>query len=112
MNIDNRQMLPIGTMLKGGEYCVKRYIASGGFGNTYEIEHVRLGKHLALKEFFMRGINVREGTRVSVSQEDNARLMTKCEKSSTKKPNAWLYWKIRTSWKLMTSSRRTKRHTT
>ena len=71
MNIDNRQMLPIGTMLKGGEYCVKRYIASGGFGNTYEIEHVRLGKHLALKEFFMRGINVREGTRVSVSQEDN-----------------------------------------
>ena len=71
MNIDNRQMLPIGTILKGGEYCVKRYIASGGFGNTYEVEHVRLGKHLALKEFFMRGINLREGTRVSVSQEDN-----------------------------------------
>lgn len=71
MNIDNRQMLPIGTQLKGGEYCVIRYIASGGFGNTYEIEHVRLGKHLALKEFFMRGINLREGTRVSVSQEDN-----------------------------------------
>ena len=71
MNIDNRQMLPIDTILKGGEYCVKRYIASGGFGNTYEVEHVRLGKHLALKEFFMRGINLREGTRVSVSQEDN-----------------------------------------
>ena len=71
MDIDNRQMLPIGTVLKGGEYCVKRYIASGGFGNTYEVEHVRLGKHLALKEFFMRGINLREGTRVSVSQEDN-----------------------------------------
>lgn len=66
-----RQMLPIGTLLKQGEYRVVRYIASGGFGNTYEVEHVRLGKHLALKEFFMRGINQREGTRVSVSVEDN-----------------------------------------
>lgn len=66
-----RQMLPIGILLKQGEYRVVRYIASGGFGNTYEVEHVRLGKRLALKEFFMRGINQREGTRVSVSLEDN-----------------------------------------
>ena len=71
MNIDNRQMLPIGTILKGGEYCVKRYIASGGFGNTYEVEHTRLGKHMALKEFFMRGINLRQGTDVTVSVSDN-----------------------------------------
>ena len=71
MTIDDRQMLPIGTLLKQGEYRVVRYIASGGFGNTYEVEHVRLGKRLALKEFFMRGINMREGTRVSVSLEDN-----------------------------------------
>ena len=71
MQIDNQQMLPVGTLLKGGEYRVERYIASGGFGNTYEVEHVRLGKRMALKEFFMRGINQREGTRVSVSQEDN-----------------------------------------
>ena len=71
MAIDNRQMLPVGTLLKGGEYRVERYIASGGFGNTYEVEHVRLGKRMALKEFFMRGINQREGTRVSVSQDDN-----------------------------------------
>ena len=71
MKIDDQQMLPIGTLLKLGEYRVMRYIASGGFGNTYEVEHVRLGKRLALKEFFMRGINMREGTRVSVSLEDN-----------------------------------------
>lgn len=71
MNTDNRQMLPIGTLLKGGEYSVVRYIASGGFGNTYEVEHTRLGKRLAMKEFFMRGINQREGTRVSVSVEEN-----------------------------------------
>lgn len=53
-DIDNYQMLPIGTLLKGGEYRVERYIASGGFGNTYEVEHIRLGKRLAIKEFFMR----------------------------------------------------------
>ncbi len=64
-------MLPIGTLLKQGEYRVVRYIASGGFGNTYEVEHVRLGKRLAVKEFFMRGINQREGTCVTVSVKDN-----------------------------------------
>ena len=71
MSIDQEQMLPIGTLLKQGEYRVVRYIASGGFGNTYEVEHVRLGKRLAVKEFFMRGINQREGTCVTVSVKDN-----------------------------------------
>ena len=64
-------MLPIGTLLQDGKYRVVRYMASGGFGNTYEVEHVKLHKHLALKEFFMRGINQRGGLNVSVSQEEN-----------------------------------------
>ena len=64
-------MLPIGTMLQGGKYRVVRYMASGGFGHTYEVEHVMLHKRQALKEFFMRGINQREGTTVTVSMEDN-----------------------------------------
>jgi len=50
---------------------VVRYMASGGFGNTYEIEHVKLHKRLALKEFFMHGINQREGLSVTVNQEEN-----------------------------------------
>ena len=66
-----QQMLPIGTVLRNGTYRVVCYMASGGFGNTYEVEHVELHKRLALKEFFMRGINQREGLSVSVSQEDN-----------------------------------------
>lgn len=66
-----QQMLPIGTLLRNGTYRVVRYMASGGFGNTYEVEHVELHKRLALKEFFMRGINQREGLSVSVSQEEN-----------------------------------------
>lgn len=66
------QMLPEGTLLKGGEYRVVGYMASGGFGNTYEVEHEgRLHKHMAVKEFFIRGVNTRQGTHVTVSVEDN-----------------------------------------
>lgn len=68
MNNNDRNMLPIGTLLKQGEYRVERYIASGGFGNTYEVVHTRLSKRFAVKEFFMRGINQREGAQVSVSR--------------------------------------------
>lgn len=68
---NDKQMLPIGTLLKQGEYRVVRYIASGGFGNTYEVVHTRLPKRFAVKEFFMRGVNQREGIRVTVSNEDN-----------------------------------------
>ncbi len=66
-----QQMLPIGTLLQNGKYRVVRYMASGGFGNTYEIEHVKLHKRLALKEFFMHGINQRKGLSVTVNQEEN-----------------------------------------
>lgn len=71
MNDNDRNMLPIGTLLKQGEYRVERYIASGGFGNTYEVVHTRLPKRFAVKEFFMRGINQREGVEVSVSLAEN-----------------------------------------
>ena len=66
-----RQMLPEGTLLQGGKYRVVGYLGSGGFGNTYEVENVELPTHYALKEFFMRGINQREGNSVTVSQEEN-----------------------------------------
>ena len=65
------QMLPIGTTLQEGRYSVVRYIASGGFGNTYEVEDHILHQNYAMKEFFMRGINQRKGTQVTVSQEEN-----------------------------------------
>lgn len=63
--------LPVGTMLQDGRYKVVRYLASGGFGNTYLIEHTRLGTLWAMKEFFMRGVNARVGTTVSVSLSEN-----------------------------------------
>lgn len=69
--MQERQMLPMGTLLQDGKYRVVRYMASGGFGNTYEVEHVKLHKRMAMKEFYIRGINQRQGVTVSVSLEEN-----------------------------------------
>ena len=57
--IDQQQMLPIGTMLDH-RYRIVRYLASGGFGNTYVAEDMRLGMELAVKEFFLRGFCLRD----------------------------------------------------
>ncbi|MDE6309463.1 MAG: serine/threonine protein kinase, partial [Muribaculaceae bacterium] len=40
------------TQLQGGKYRIRRFIAQGGFGITYEGEHVLLGQRIAIKEFF------------------------------------------------------------
>ena len=65
-------MLPIGTMLHD-TYRVEEYLSSGGFGNTYVVTNVQLGKRLAMKEFFMKGISQRDEqqTTVSVSNAEN-----------------------------------------
>ena len=42
-------------MLRGDAYRIVRFIAAGGFGCTYEAEHVLLEKRVAIKEFFMQG---------------------------------------------------------
>lgn len=73
--IDNdSKMLPIGALLKQGEYRVEDYIASGGFGNTYRIVNTTFNEVFALKEFFLRGVNDRNESTllVSVSNDVNA----------------------------------------
>ena len=46
--------LPVNSLLQGGKYRIVRFINSGGFGCTYEAEHVMLGKRVAIKEFFVK----------------------------------------------------------
>lgn len=60
-------VLPVGTTLQMGKYRIVRFIASGGFGNTYEVLNVEFEERMAMKEFFMRGVNEREDDSVSVS---------------------------------------------
>ena len=43
-----------GTILQGGKYRIVRFISSGGFGCTYEAEHVMLDERVAIKEFFVK----------------------------------------------------------
>lgn len=43
-----------GTLLQGGKYKIISFINSGGFGCTYEAEHVMLKQRVAIKEFFVK----------------------------------------------------------
>lgn len=67
-NINQDDMLRVGTILHG-TYRIDGYLSSGGFGNTYVATNLTFGDKVAIKEFFMSGINQREadGKTVSVS---------------------------------------------
>ncbi|MBR5687349.1 MAG: SUMF1/EgtB/PvdO family nonheme iron enzyme [Prevotella sp.] len=65
---DFSQMLPVGTVLDG-RYRIERYLASGGFGNTYEAVDTKLGCRVAVKEFFLSQQSTRgtDGCSVTVT---------------------------------------------
>ena len=52
--------LPENTLLQSGKYRIIRFIGSGGFGYTYEAEHLILGEHVAIKEFFIKNFCSRD----------------------------------------------------
>lgn len=54
--------LSSGTLLQGGRYEIKRFIAAGGFGCTYEGVHTGLDKRVAIKEFFVKDFCNRDET--------------------------------------------------
>ena len=59
--------LPVNSLLQGGKYKIVRFISSGGFGCTYEAEHVMLEKRVAIKEFFVKDFCNRDETSSHVS---------------------------------------------
>ncbi len=68
-----------GTLLQGGEYRIVSFISSGGFGCTYEAEHVMLRKRVAIKEFFVSDFcerDVRTGV-VSFVSKSKTELLAK-----------------------------------
>ena len=67
----NENMLPVGTLLRGGDLRVERQLGAGGFGNTYVVRNTVFDERFAMKEFFMKGINMRDGQKVTVSVPDN-----------------------------------------
>ena len=64
-------MLPVGTMLHG-RYRIERYLASGGFGNTYMAKDTVFNDWVAIKEFFMRSVSSRDTQSLTVSVSNRA----------------------------------------
>ena len=63
----NCSTLSNGMLLQSGKYRIERCIASGGFGNTYEITNMTFGRRYALKEFFIKGVAERMEDTITVS---------------------------------------------
>ena len=63
----DKTMLRVGTTLERGKYRIDRYLSSGGFGNTYLATNISFDEKVAIKEFFMKDINMRAGESTSVS---------------------------------------------
>ena len=59
--------------LQGGKYRIERVLGQGGFGNTYFGYNTIFNEPVAIKEFFMQGVNDRNASNgsVSVSIEGN-----------------------------------------
>lgn len=72
-DINNQNILPVGTTLKNGQYRIVRHLKSGGFGNTYVVEDTSFHERSAMKEFFIhaKGVNTRSGKSVTVSNPVN-----------------------------------------
>jgi len=72
-NINLESMLRVGTVLHG-TYRIDGYLSSGGFGNTYVATHINFNEKYAIKEFFMKGVNERDGNNTAVSVSNNEKV--------------------------------------
>ena len=61
------QHLQPNTTLQGGKYRIERVLGQGGFGNTYVSVNTVFNERVAIKEFFMRGVSLREDDQISIS---------------------------------------------
>lgn len=71
--MQSSSMLKIGTLLASGKYRIERYLASGGFGNTYLATNIAFDEKVAIKELFIKGICGRseDETQISISLSEN-----------------------------------------
>lgn len=79
---NNEIILGEGTLLQDGKYRIERFLANGGFGNTYLVKNVKLNNTLVIKELFLRGICTRdsESRRVTVTVGSNVPIWEKQKK--------------------------------
>ena len=61
------QHLQPNTTLQGGKYRIERLLGQGGFGNTYMAKNTVFDDYVAIKEFFMQGLNDRDEASGSIT---------------------------------------------
>ena len=84
--MESNSFLKVGTLLNHAKYRIEQYLASGGFGNTYEGVNVSLDKKCAIKEFFLKGVVLRDEhtSQVFITHPDNKKAFNSQKEKFTK----------------------------
>ena len=89
------QHLQTNTTLQGGKYKIDRVLGHGGFGNTYVATNTVFDDHVAIKEFFMQGINDRDEVSGSVTIGVESNTQQFGEQKEKFKKEARRLWKLK-----------------
>ena len=89
------QHLQPNTTLQGGKYRIERVLGQGGFGNTYIAINTVFDDHVAIKEFFMQGVNDRDETSGSVTIGVESNTQQFDEQKEKFKKEARRLWKLK-----------------
>ena len=89
------QHLQPNTTLQGGKYRIERVLGQGGFGNTYIATNTVFDDHVAIKEFFMQGVNDRDETSGSVTIGIESNTQQFDEQKEKFKKEARRLWKLK-----------------
>ena len=89
------QHLQPNTTLQGGKYRIERVLGQGGFGNTYIAKNTVFDDYVAIKEFFMQGINDRDGDTGSVTIGIKSNQQQFEEQREKFKKEARRLWKLK-----------------
>ena len=89
------QHLQPNTTLQGGKYRIERVLGQGGFGNTYMAKNIAFDDIVAIKEFFIQGINDRDeiSGSVTIGIESNTQQFE--EQREKFKKEARRLWKLK-----------------
>lgn len=72
--MDTNILLSDGALLQKGIYCVVRQLSSGKCSNTYVVRNMTIDELFVMKEFFISGVNTRQGQEVTVGLSENQSL--------------------------------------
>ena len=89
------QHLQPSTTLQGGKYRIERVLGQGGFGNTYIATNTVFDDHVAIKEFFMQGVNDRDENSGSVTIGVESNTQQFDEQKEKFKKEARRLWKLK-----------------